>query len=126
MFDIDPALVAVFIPIIVVFGVFAAVITQVVVSGRHKELEHKERIMAMEKGIPIPEPPREERKRRRPRYLTIRLWGFIMFAFGIAFGIALGAEIGARHGLWGLIAVFMGAALLFAAAAEKKDVGLSE
>ena len=118
MFGIDAAVVAIFIPIIVVIGVFAAVITSVVVSGKQKELEHKERLVAMEKGMPIPEKPLKE---KRPLYLSLRAWGFVFVALGIALVFAIGAEAGFTHGLWGLIPLLVGLSLLLASNLEKKD-----
>lgn len=119
MFDIAPSVVAIFIPILAVVGVFAVVITSVIVGGKSKELEHQERLLAMEKGIDLPEP---KEKRKRPRYLAIRAWGLVLFALGIAVLIGISAEAGFKHGLWGLTPLLVGLSLLLAASIEKRDL----
>jgi hypothetical protein len=118
MFDIRPEVIAIGIPILVVLGVFATVITAIVVGGKQKELEHKERLIAMEKGMPIPQPPEVK---KRPAYRTIRVWGLIFTAIGIAVTLGITAEAGIRHGLWGLIPLLVGIALLFAGNLEKRE-----
>ncbi len=118
MFNINPSLIAMLIPIIVVIGVFAVVVTAIVIGGKNKELEHKERLIAMEKGITIPQKPTKE---KRPLYLSLRAWGFVFVALGIALVFAIGAEAGFKHGLWGLIPLLVGLGLMVSANMEKKD-----
>jgi hypothetical protein len=116
---IDSAIVALLIPIIVVIGGVGMGIIAIVMNGRQKELAHKERLIAMEKGIPIPEPVRDE---KRPAYLSIRAWGLVMFCLGVALVIAIGAAAGFRDGLWGLLPLSIGAGLLIGANLEKRDI----
>ena len=117
-FSIDTGVIAIFIPILAVIGVFAVVITSVIVSSKHKELAHKERILAMDKGIPIPEEPLVA---KRPAYLTIRAWGFILTLLGVALVIALWVTAGGKAGVWGLLPTAVGLAMLFAANKEMRE-----
>jgi cadmium resistance protein CadD (predicted permease) len=117
-FSINPNVVAVFIPILIVLGVFAVVITSVIVNSKHKELAHKERILAMDKGIAIPEEPPVV---RRPAYLTIRAWGFVLTLLGVALIIALWVTAGGKAGVWGLLPTAIGIAMLFAASRERSE-----
>jgi hypothetical protein len=55
MFDVGPETLAVLIPIIAVFGGITIAIVGIIYRGREEELKRKERIVAMEKGLPIPE-----------------------------------------------------------------------
>ncbi len=116
--NIDPEVIAVFIPIIgVIGGVFIAV-TAVIMNGRRKELEHRERILAMEKGITPPAPAIET---ERPKYSGRRASGLVMTGIGLALTIALWQEDGAESGVWGLIPMFIGIGLLIAGALDKRE-----
>lgn len=118
MFDINPSVVAILIPIITVIGVFAMIITVVIVSGREKELKHKERVLAMEKGMEIPvEPVRP----KRPAYKSLRAWGLVLLFLGIVLFFALWVQVDFDVSLWGLMPAAIGAALLLAAAKEQKE-----
>lgn len=119
-FSISPSHIAVFIPIIVVIGVFVTVIVGVIFQNKHKELEHRERMLAMEKGISIPEPPPKTKK--RPRYLALRTWGIVVLGVGIAGVLGISGAAGAVHGLWGLTLVFMGLGLIISSVLERKDI----
>jgi hypothetical protein len=125
MFEINPDVVAIFIPILVVIGFFAAVIVAIFTRGKRKELMHRERLAAMEKGIPIPEEPV---KQKRPVYLKLRTWGIVLILLGVVLFFAIGFETkgagyGFYHGLWGLIPFMIGAGLLISANLEKRDSG---
>jgi hypothetical protein len=116
---IEPEVVAVFIPIIAVLGGVMIAVTAVVVNGRRKELEHRERIIAMEKGLPVPGPILEP---ERPKYSSRRTNGFVMTGIGLALTIALSAEEGfSDGGVWGLIPLFIGIGLLIAGALDKRE-----
>ncbi|MDD3642380.1 MAG: DUF6249 domain-containing protein [Candidatus Krumholzibacteria bacterium] len=118
MFGINPATVAILIPIVAVLGTFAVIIVAIVVEGREKEQKHRERLIAMEKGLPVPEEPV---KKKPPRFLAIRAWGLVFFLIGVATFIGITAEAGIRHGVWGLMPLGLGAALLLAAYMERRD-----
>ena len=119
MFDLSPQLVAIFIPILAVVGTFAMIITVIIMSNRERELKHKERVIAMEKGIEIPAEPVKE---KRPAYLTIRAWGLVLFLVGLALCLALWVGVGFKYSLWGLMPAAIGAGLLISAAKEHSDL----
>jgi protein-S-isoprenylcysteine O-methyltransferase Ste14 len=118
MFGLSPQIVAVFIPILAVIGTFAMIITVVIMGSRQKELEHRERIIAMEKGMEI---PKEPDKVRRPPHLTMRAWGLVLSAVGIIVFLGIWVEEGFRYSLWGLLPAAVGVALLISARLEKKE-----
>ena len=119
MFDISPEVVAFSIPIIFVLGAIAITITALILDSSRKDRKHKERLLAMEKGIELPEEPI---KTSPPRYLAMRAWGFVFSFIGIALVLGIAAEAGIRHGLWGLMPLSIGVALLVAAILEKKEL----
>ena len=116
MFDVET--IAIFIPIILVFGGILIAITGIIIKGRNKDLEHRERLVAMEKGLPLPEP---EIAVRRPVHSGRRVGGLVMFGIGLATTIAIWTVEGANGGVWGLIPLFIGVGLLIAAALDKKE-----
>ncbi len=119
MFEIRPEVVAISIPIIFVLGAIAVTITALILDAGRKDREHKERLLAMEKGIELPKDPV---KKSPPRYLAMRAWGFVFALIGIATVIGITAEEGIQHGLWGLMPMSIGIALLIAAYLEKKEL----
>ena len=93
---------------------------------RQKERLHKERMVAMEKGIPLPELPAEDEPSRRPLVAelvgSIRInprWPlgigalFVMLGIGISAALALSQEE-VQYRVWsvGLIPVFFGLGLM--------------
>jgi hypothetical protein len=117
---LTPDLMAVTIPLLAIVGGVSIAIVSIIMAGRKKELEHKERLVAMEKGIDIPVATQEE---KRPAYLANRSSGLVMVFIGIALTIALFAVAGTEGGVWGLLPLGIGVGLLISAALEKKDVG---
>ncbi len=115
---IEPEIVAISIPIIGILGGVFIAVTAVVMNGRRKELEHRERILAMEKGLPVPGPVIEP---ERPKYSSRRTNGLVMTGIGLALTIALCAEEGTDGGLWGLIPLFIGLGLLIAGTLDKRE-----
>ena len=114
----NPDTLAVMIPITAIMGGIVIAIVAIVISGRKKELEHKERLLAMEKGIEIPQPPTRE---CRPAYQGNRSGGFVMTFIGIAITVANWTVGGTKAGVWGLIPLAIGVGLLISAAVEKKE-----
>ncbi len=106
------------IPITAIMGGIAVAIVGIIMGARKKELEHKERIIAMEKGISIPEPPKVE---RRPAYKSNRTGGFVMTLIGIAVTVANWTVGGATAGVWGFIPLAIGVGLLISSAIDKKE-----
>jgi cadmium resistance protein CadD (predicted permease) len=109
---------AVMIPITSIMGGIAVAIVAIVMGARKKELEHKERLIAMEKGLTIPESPKTE---TRPAYQSNRSGGFVMTCIGTAITVALWTTAGAEGGVWGLIPLAIGIGLLISSAVEKKE-----
>jgi hypothetical protein len=115
----DPEQIAVMIPIIAILGGMAIAVVSIVMEARKRDLEHKERIIAMEKGIPLPEQPEKSAK---PVYSKRRAQGLVWFGIGLALTIALRVtpEADVAWG-WGLVPLFIGAGLLIAATLDKRE-----
>jgi hypothetical protein len=124
MFGFDAGVVALLIPIVAVVGGMAIAIVGVITKGKEEELKHKERIIAMEKGIPIPESAPCTPRQVKPRYLAIRAWGLVITLIGVALviSISIGQQDDPRHGVWGLLPTALGVGLLIAAWLEKRDM----
>ena len=126
MFDalfgrIDPETIAIFIPILTVMGGILIAITAIIVKGRNKDLEHRERLVAMEKGIELPQTAVAAPVERKPAYAARRAGGLVMFGIGFALTIAMGVTGGWDAGVWGLIPLFIGLGLLIAATLDKRE-----
>jgi hypothetical protein len=122
MFGFDAGVVALLIPIVAVVGGMAIAIVGVITKSKEEELKHKERIIAMEKGIPIPESAPCQPKAEKPRYLAIRAWGLVITLIGIAIMASVGIGSDLRNGIWGLIPTALGIGLLLAGRLEKRDM----
>jgi hypothetical protein len=117
--SLRPETIAVLIPVIAVLGGVCIAIVAIIVEGRKKDLEHRERLAAMEKGLPLPEPVQEEKK---PVHSSRRASGLVMLGIGLALSIALFAMEESRHAWgWGLIPLFIGAGLLIASVLDKRE-----
>ena len=116
--SLDPEVVAISIPILAVCGGVLIAITAIIVNGRKKEQEHRERLIAMEKGIPLPEPAQEV---ERPKFSNRRANGLVMTGIGLALTIAMTANDGFETGVWGLIPLFIGIGLLVAGSIDKRE-----
>ncbi|MFA4948926.1 MAG: DUF6249 domain-containing protein [Candidatus Krumholzibacteriia bacterium] len=122
MFGFDAGVVALLIPIIAVVGGMAIAIVGVITKGKEEELKHKERIIAMEKGIPVPEMAPQPPRKEKPRYLAIRAWGLVITLIGVAIMLSIGIANEFRQGVWGLIPTALGVGLLLAGWLEKRDM----
>jgi len=120
MFDLNPGFVAIFIPILAVIGTFAMIITVIIMGNREKELKHRERLIAMEKGIEIPQ---ETAREKRPAYLTLRAWGLVLLGIGLVLFFALWMQVGFKYSIWGLMPAAIGTGLLISAVKEHNDIG---
>ena len=117
--SIEPEMIAVFIPILMVCGGVLIAITAVIVNGRKKEQEHRERVLALEKGIPLPQSTQEAVE--RPKFSNRRANGLVMTGIGLALTIGMWTSDGAESGVWGLIPLFIGIGLLIAGAIDKRE-----
>jgi hypothetical protein len=119
--SIRPETIAVMIPIVAVLGTFAVVIVAIVTEGRKKHLVHQERLVALEKGLPLPEEPEQEKK---PVHSKRRAWGLAWLGLGLALTIALALNPDAAEvRAWGfaLIPLFIGLGLVVASVLDKKE-----
>jgi len=116
--SIGPETIAIFIPIVAVLGGVLIAITAIISHGRKRDLQHRERLAALEKGFPLPEP---EPQVKRPAYSGRRAGGLVILGFGIALTIGISTSEGFEEGVWGLLFVFVGLGLLIAAYLDKKE-----
>ncbi len=125
MFEISPQVLGVLIPIIAILGGFSVAIVAIIMKGKEEELRRKERIVAMEKGLPIPTDEEPVRQPGSPGYVRKRAWGLVLTFIGIAVVISVGltSSQGYHHASWGAVAIAIGVALLIAAALERKEAG---
>jgi len=110
------------IPLFSIFGGISIAIVAIIMAGRKKELMHKERLLALEKGIALPEEEPRKNKSKRPAYLTQRTWGLVMTMIGLTLTIALWTVAGSVGGVWGLIPLGIGVGLLISSSLEKKEM----
>lgn len=116
--SLDPEVVAISIPILAVCGGVLISITAIIVNGRKKEQEHRERLVALEKGIPLPPTTAHV---ERPKFSNRRANGLVMTGIGLALTIAMWTQEGAEAGVWGLIPLFIGIGLLIAGSIDKRE-----
>jgi hypothetical protein len=116
--SMGPDTIALSIPILAVCGGVLIAITAIIVKGRKEEQEHRERVVAMEKGIMPPPPPEEVQK---PKHSDRRAGGLVMTGIGLALTIAISVSDGVESGVWGLIPLFIGIGLLIAGAIDKRE-----
>lgn len=122
MFDISPETLGILVPIVAILGGFTVAIVGIIMKGKEEELRRKERIIAMEKGLPLP-PDQEPARPRSYGYARKRAWGLVLTFMGIALVASLSftSHEGMRHGAWGGILIAIGLALLIAGVLEKKE-----
>jgi hypothetical protein len=113
-------MIAIAIPILAVCGGVLIAITAIIVEGRKKEQEHRERLHAMEKGLPLPASAPANQV-ERPKYSNRRANGLVMTGIGLALTIAMWTTEGAEAGVWGLIPLFIGIGLLIAGSVDKRE-----
>lgn len=81
---------------------------------RKNQMEHQERLLALEKGVQLPEPMIAPPKQRNPY-----IWGFILVAFGLALGLGLLMQ-GDGDWVWSGLFIFVGLAILLANGLHKR------
>lgn len=114
-----PETIAILIPIVMIIGGVLIALVAILMDSKKKELVHKERLVAMEKGMEIPQPPKEP---ERPAYLKNRSSGLVMTMLGLALTIAIWVPAGPVGGIWGLVPLAIGIGLLISSALERKEV----
>jgi len=116
--NIEPEIVAISIPILAVCGGVLIAITSILVNGRKKEQEHRERLVALEKGIALPQ---QVEAVERPKFSNRRTNGLVMTGIGLALTIAISVADRPESGVWGLIPLFIGIGLLIAGSIDKRE-----
>jgi hypothetical protein len=107
----DPAFMAMMIGLTFVMGSIVVILLIVISAFRNRraraEMLHRERMMALEKGLPVPPDYLENPKKRRP-FVAGLVWA------GIGLGAFLWGLIGGEEDMnaWGFIPFFVGIALL--------------
>lgn len=110
-------IVALLIPIVAILAATAIVIVGLKLRARRRELLHKERLAAIEKGIEIPQALLAESEAVGPNACLVRslIWLFTGVAIAVFF-LAVGSAEGNRHALaasaLGLIPAGVGLAYL--------------
>jgi hypothetical protein len=118
--SIGPDTIALSIPILAVCGGVLIAITAIIVRGRKEEQEHRERVVAMEKGIAVPTTPVEEI--HKPKHSDRRASGLVWTGIGLALTIAISVADRFESGVWGLIPLFIGIGLLIAGTVDKREL----
>lgn len=107
----DPAFLAMMIGFTFVVGSIIVILLIVIGAFRNRrmraEMLHKERMLAIEKGLPIPPDYLDNPKRRRP-FVAGLIWAGIGLG-ALIWGIITGED---DMNAWGLIPFFVGVALL--------------
>jgi hypothetical protein len=106
--DIILPVMGLFIPIIAIVGGLGIALTAMRHQARKAELEHQERLAAIEKGIPLPPAMLPPARRRNPY-----IWGLILIGFGLAMMAAMIIE-GEPDWGWGLVFMLPGVGILMA------------
>jgi hypothetical protein len=108
---------AMMIPIIAILGGFVIALAAFRHNSKRRELEHQERMAAIEKGLPMPQIPTMPASQAQ-MMLPIKqrnpyLWGFILLGAGLA--LVIGKVIEGNDDLgFALVLLFIGGAILAA------------
>jgi hypothetical protein len=132
-----------FVPIIAIVLGIAIGMLGLVLDYRKKsrmfELHHKERLLAIERGMEVPPlPPEFFANPRRdddagPRASSLR-WGLIWLLLGAALGVAMGVNDGLEQASWALLPAAVGLAQIIfyflavprASAAVRQDTSVAD
>lgn len=108
----------------IIFGTsFLIVVAALVLAYKSRSIEHKERLAAIEKGIPLPDLCKGLPENRRHASLQR---GIILLFVGVGLAVALYFTTGAglRVAIWGLFVAFIGVGnLVWWAISRKLDGG---
>ena len=102
-----------------IWGITIAIVG-IIYRGREEELKRKERIVAMEKGLPIPEEPSIAPKKTN-NYLALLGWGLVISFLSLGIIVAVSIRSGLENGAFGLIPLGMGLGLLVSALFAKRE-----
>jgi hypothetical protein len=96
------------IPIIAIVGGIGIALAAFRHQAKRAELEHQERMLAIEKGVPLPPAMLPPARRRNPY-----IFGFILIGIGLAMMFAMQIE-GDRDWGWGFMFLLPGLGILLA------------
>jgi len=106
----------IFIPITLFFVGFGIAAIAMFSKMKKNQADHDERMLAIEKGAPLPEQPIERPKPKNPY-----IWGFVLIAFGLTMVLAMFMEGESDWG-WGFIFFAIGIAILAANLLHRKEL----
>ncbi len=89
-----------------------------VFDSKHKERIHKERMLAMEKGIEV---PKFEERSKTPGHIQARNAGIIITALGLGAFVPAYVNAGWKPALGTLVIILLGLAFLAISVLSKKD-----
>jgi hypothetical protein len=108
---------ALMIPIIAILTGLGIALAAFKHTSKRREMEHRERMAAIEKGLPLPQIPTmpvgQAQMMMPVKQRNPYLWGFILLGAGLAVIIAKIVEGNEDLG-WGLVMLFVGMAILAA------------
>ncbi len=108
------------IPLTLFIGGTIIAVVAMLLRAKRSQNEHKERLLALEKGLPVPPPAFPPIRKRNPY-----LWGFVLMAFGLAISIGMLNE-GDPDWVYGGVFFFPGAAILIANLLHQRDLKREE
>ncbi|MCX6639128.1 MAG: hypothetical protein NTW14_01430 [bacterium] len=109
-------LMGIMVPITAIIGGVILAFHALKQRAKRAEMEHQERMLALEKGLPLPEPNVVPIKQKNPYF-----WGFVFLGLGLAIGSAMLIE-GDEDWVWGLIFSFVGGAMLLALWMQNRQI----
>jgi peptidoglycan/LPS O-acetylase OafA/YrhL len=114
-------IVGMLIPIIAMGGGLGIALAALKHRSKRNQLEHAERMLALEKGAPLPEPVITPPKPKNPYF-----WGIVLGAFGLALFIGFAVDSNGEYLIWGAIFLLVGVAILVANLLHLKDIKKKE
>ncbi len=104
------------IPIAVLIGAFAIVITAMILQSRARDRQQRERMFMAEKGLEVPRELYQIREPKKRDFRAGRAWlmilGTICICVGIGVMIMLGVKEGMHDGVAGIVPIFIGIGFL--------------
>jgi hypothetical protein len=94
----------------------AIAIVAIVLHSKRNQLDHQERILALEKGQPLPEKPLVPAREKNPYF-----WGFVFIAVGLALTWYFFMEYN-EEWFWGPSILLVGIAVLTANLLHRRDM----
>jgi peptidoglycan/LPS O-acetylase OafA/YrhL len=114
-------IVGMIIPIIAILGGLGIALAALKHRSKRNQLEHEERMLALEKGVPLPEPVIPPPKQKNPYF-----WGIVLGAFGLALFIGFAVDSDEEFIIWGAIFLLVGVAILIANLLHIKEIKKKE